>query len=125
MLRNSSGFGSNRFFSIYVTEHECRDGKASVTDVKKTNQTIVKAQNAVVRLLSKAKHDVCNEKHSSKVDFHNPFIQSLLDHLNIGYKDLAEGSKISDLTICTPKTGRNENGSGFGFKNVFIDFEKV
>ena len=124
LLRNSSGFGSNRFFSIYVTEHECRDGNPSVTDVK-TNQTFIKAQNAVVRLFLKPKHDVCNEMHSSKVDFHNPFIQSLLDQLNIRYTDLAQGSKISDLTICTPKTRRNENGSGFGFKNVFMDFEKL
>ena len=124
LLRNSSGFGSNRFFSIYVTEHECRDGNPSVTDVK-TNQTFIKAQNTVVRLFLKPKHDVCNEMHSSKVDFHNPFIQSLLDQLNIRYTDLAQGSKISDLTICTPKTRRNENGSGFGFKNVFMDFEKL
>jgi hypothetical protein len=126
LLRNSTGFGSTRIYSVHVTGHESNDinGRPSVTDVV-TSQNVAKAQNTVVGLLLKLNHDVCNEKQSTKVESHIPLIQSLLDHFNIRYTDLAQGSKISDLTISTPKTGGNGNGSGFEYKKVFIDFEKV
>ena len=108
-----------------MTGHECNDGNVRPNDTDViTNQNVAKAQNTVVGLLVKL-HDSCNEKQASKVETHIPFIQSLLDHLNRDTDLALQGRKNSDLTVCTPKTGRNGRGSGFGFKNVFMDFEKV
>lgn len=126
MLRNSSGYGSSWICSVHKAGHECSDGnvRPSVTYSQNviTNQNVGKAQNTVVGLLLKL-HDGCNNKHPSNVETHIPFIQNLLDDIN-RHTDLAQGSKNSDLTICT-KTGRNGKGSRFGFKNIFMDFEKV
>ena len=125
MLRNSSECKSSRIFSIHISSPGHSDGNVrQVTDLQNviTNENVTKAQSTIIGLVLKL-HDGYNDKPT--IVEARPLIQHLLDQFNKHTNISQESNKDFDLTICTPKTGRNGKGSRFGFKNVFMDFEQV
>ena len=119
MVRSSSGYSTSRFFSVPIAGHESSDGALGPNTKDSqhaitSRENIPKAHGAVVGLLL---------KHHHAVNF--KLIEHFLKHIN-KHIDLVQKSKNSDLTICIPsRTEETGKESSFGFKSVFVDFEKV
>ncbi|XP_028404060.1 uncharacterized protein LOC114526730 [Dendronephthya gigantea] len=113
-----SGYSTSQLLSLPVAGHESGDGalRPNTQDSPyaiTSHKNIAKAHNTLVGLFLKHHHGVNSKS-----------IKHFLKHVN-KHISLVKESKNTDLTICIPsRTGENGKKSGFGFRNIFLDFEK-